>query len=95
MQLAYVHQGYTGEKPSHQAQEHGIKLAVIKLSEAKKGFVLLPKRWVVKRSFGRAARFKRLSRDYERLASTLTGMQWLAFGPSCSLLYSVKVNNRF
>lgn len=52
---------------------------MVKLSEAKKGFVLLPKRWVVERSFGWAARFKRLSRDYERLASTLANMHWLAF----------------
>ena len=74
VQLAYVDQGYTGEKPAHQAQEHGIKLAVVKLSEAKKGFVLPPKRWVVERSFGWAARFNGLSRDYERMASTLSGM---------------------
>ena len=44
-----------------------------------KGFVLLPKRWVVERSFGWEARFKRLSRDYERLAATLSGMHLLAF----------------
>ena len=77
VELAYVDQGYTGEEPAKQA--HGIRLEVVKLSEAKKGFVLLPKRWVVERSFGWAARFKRLSGDYERLASTLSGMHWLAF----------------
>ena len=44
-----------------------------------KGFVLLPKRWVVERSFGWEACFKRLSMDYERLAATLSGMHWLAF----------------
>ena len=91
VQLAYVDQGYTGEEPARQAQAHGIRLEVVKLSEAKKGFVLLPKRWVVERSFGWAARFKRLSRDYERLASTLTGSP---SQPSCSPLYSAKVNNR-
>jgi transposase len=74
VQLAYVDQGYTGGKPARQAQEHGIKL-----SEARNGFMLLPKRWVVERSFGWVARFKRLSKDYERLASTLTGKHWLAF----------------
>lgn len=79
VELAYVDQGYTGEKAAEDAQAHGIKLEVVKLSEAKKGFVLLPKRWVVERSFGWAARFKRLSRDYERLASTLAGMHWIAF----------------
>lgn len=79
MELAYVDQGYTGEEPAQQARAHGIRLEVVKLSEARKGFVLLPKRWVVERSFGCAARFKRLSRDYERLASTLVGIHWLAF----------------
>ena len=46
-----------------------MELLVIKLAEAKKGFVLLPRRWVVERSFGWMARFRRLARDYERLAS--------------------------
>jgi transposase len=52
VELAYVDQGYTGEAAARQGQEHGIRLEVVKLSEAKKGFVLLPRRWVVERSFG-------------------------------------------
>jgi transposase len=79
VQLAYVDQGYTGQRASEAAQKHGIKLEVVKLKEAKKGFVLLPRRWVVERSFGWAARFRRLARDYERLAATLSGYHWLAF----------------
>jgi transposase len=79
VQLAYVDQGYTGETPAAAATEHGIKLEVVKHTEAKRGFVLLPRRWVVERSFAWAARFRRLARDYERLASTLAGYHWLAF----------------
>jgi transposase len=79
VELAYVDAGYTGERAAGAAKEHGIKLEVVKLSEAKKGFVLLPKRWVVERSFAWAARFRRLARDYERLAETLAGYHWLAF----------------
>ena len=45
--LAYVDQGYTGEKPAAAAREHGIELEVVKLPEAKRGFVLPPRRWVV------------------------------------------------
>ena len=45
----------------------------------KKGFVLLPRPWVVERSFGWAARFRRLARDYERLLETLIGLHFLAF----------------
>ena len=87
VQLAWVDQGYTGQDAAQQAAQHGIKLEVVKLPEAKKGFVLLPRRWVVERSFGWAARFRRLSRDYERLATTLSSMHWLAF--TCLLLNNV------
>ncbi len=58
---------------------HGIRLEVVKLPAAKKGFVLLPRRWVVERSFGWAARFRRLARDYERLPQTLAGLHFVAF----------------
>ena len=79
IQLAYVDQGYTGEQPALEAAQQGIRLEVVKHHEAKRGFVLLPRRWVVERSFAWAARFRRLARDYERLATTLAGYHWLAF----------------
>ena len=79
VQVAFVDQGYTGEQPAADAAEHGIKLEVVKHHQAKHGFVLLPRRWVVERSFAWAARFRRLARDYERLASTLGAYHWLAF----------------
>lgn len=79
VELAYVDQGYTGEKPVQAAKNEGIELMVVKLSQAKKGFVLLPKRWVVERSFAWMSRFRRLARDYERLPETLAGLHWLAF----------------
>ena len=47
VELAYVDQGYTGERAAEAARGHGIRLEVVKLPEAKKGFVLLPRRWVV------------------------------------------------
>ncbi|MCR0985019.1 IS5 family transposase [Roseomonas populi] len=77
--LAYVDQGYTGERPAQAAAAHGITLEVVKLPEAKRGFVLLPRRWVVERSFGWFARFRRLARDYERLPQTLAGLHLVAF----------------
>jgi len=79
VELAYVDQGYTGPEPAAAAQQAGIRLEVIKHHEAKRGFVLLPRRWVVERSFAWSARFRRLARDYERLATTLAGYHWLAF----------------
>lgn len=79
VELVFVDQGYTGDQPAQEAAKHGIQLEVIKLPEAKKGFVLLPRRWVVERSFAWAARFRRLARDYERLPITLAGLHFLAF----------------
>lgn len=79
VEIAYVDQGYTGEEPAKDAQTHGIQLEVVKHHEAKKGFVLLPRRWVVERSFAWSARFRRLARDYERLPTTLAGFHFIAF----------------
>jgi transposase len=79
IEVAFVDQGYTGEQPAQDAQAHGLQLEVVKLPEAKKGFVLLPRRWVVERSFAWATRFRRLARDYERLPETLAGLHFLAF----------------
>jgi transposase len=52
---------------------------VVKHTEAKRGFVLLPRRWVVERGFAWMGRFRRLARDYERLTEVLAGWHWLAF----------------
>ena len=79
VEIAYVDQGYTGENAATAAARHGIELVVVKLAEAKRGFVLLPRRWVVERSFGWVGRFRRLARDYERLADTLKGLHYIAF----------------
>lgn len=68
-----------GEQPVQDAQAYGIGLEGVKLSEAKKGFVLLPHRWWGGAQVWLGCAVKRLSRDYERLASTLTGLHWLAF----------------
>ena len=79
VELAYVDQGYTGESALQADEKHGIRLEVVKHTEAKRGFVLLPRRWVVERSFAWAARFRRLARDYERLSTSLAGYHYFAF----------------
>src|SRR6476469_2725170 len=84
VEVAFVDQGYTGPETAQAAQAHGIQLEVVKLPEAKRGFVLLPRRWVVERSFAWAARFRRLSRDYERLPETIAGLHFLVF--ACLML---------
>jgi transposase len=82
VELACVDQGYTGQRAATAAARHGIALEVVKLPEAKRGFVLLPRRWVVERSFAWATRFRRLVKDYERHAETLAGLHVVAF--ACS-----------
>ena len=87
--LAYADQGYTGDQPAADAAAHGIMLEVVKPDRAraaktararKTRFVLVPRRWVVERSFAWIARFRRLARDYERLSAVLMGWHWVAFG---------------
>jgi transposase len=78
VELVYVDQGYTGEQAANDAKEEGIQLQVVKLPQAKRGFVLLPRRWVVERSLSWLARCRRLAKDYERLASTVAGLHLAA-----------------
>jgi transposase len=77
--IAFVDQGYTGAQAAQDAAVHHRHLEVVQRPEAKKGFVLLPKRWVVERSNAWAARLRRLARDDERLAETLAGLHFVAF----------------
>lgn len=77
--LAYVDRGYTGERPREAAAAHGIELEVVRHTEAKRGFVLLPRRWVVERSFAWVARFRRMARDHERLPETVAGVHPAGF----------------
>jgi len=78
VEIAFADQGYTGDEPEAAASDHGIELVVVKHHQAKRGFLLLPRRWVVERTFGWLGRFRRLARDYERLTATLKGWHWLA-----------------
>ena len=79
VEVGFVDQGYTGEQAAADAAAQGIRLEVVKLEEAKRGFVLLPRRWVIERSFAWAARFRRLAKDYERLPEVFAGLHFLAF----------------
>jgi len=56
VELGYVDQGYAGAEPAEVAAAHGIRLEFVELPAAvgpKRGFVLLPRRWVVERDFAR------------------------------------------
>jgi transposase len=79
VEIAFVDQGHTSERPAQAARQHGIALEVIKLDDAKRGFILLPRRWVVEQSFAWATRFRRLVKDYERCAQTHADLHLVAF----------------
>jgi transposase len=85
VELAYVDRGYTGAEAMADAEAHGIRLEVVKHPTTKKGFVLLPRRWVVERSFAWATRFRRQAKDYERLPETVAGLHFVAF--ACLFLH--------
>ena len=87
VELMWVDQGYTGENAAQSAAKHGVTLCVVKLPTAKRGWVLLPRRWIVERSFAWANRFRRLVKDYERLPETLAGLHFCAF--ACLMVKSV------
>jgi len=87
VELAFVDQGYTGQTPAEDAGKQGIELQVVKLPQAKRGFVLLPRRWVGERSFAWMARCRRLAKDYERLPATVAGLHFIAF--ACLMLTSL------
>ena len=79
LKVAFADGGYSGEVAARAASEQAVELHIVKLPQASKGFVLLPKRWVVERSFAWKTRFRRLIRDYERLPETVAGLHFAVF----------------
>jgi hypothetical protein len=79
VEIALVDQGYTGDDPAKVAKDLGIRLEVVKTDEAKRGFVLLPRPSVAEHSFAWDSRFRRLTRDYERLPHTVRALHFAAF----------------
>ena len=69
--VALVERKQTGKEAAQAAWQKGMQLHPITRKEAKKCNILLPRRWVVERSFGWVNCFRRLKRDYERLRLTL------------------------
>ncbi len=59
-------------------QHFGWTLEIVRRLEGTKGFVVLPRRWVVERTFGWLGRYRRLARDYEHTVSSSEAMTYLA-----------------
>ncbi len=64
--LVWADGGYAGRLVSWAYQVLALTVTIIKRGEDTTGFVVLPRRWVVERTFGWLMRYRRLVRDYER-----------------------------
>jgi putative transposase len=69
LELVWADGAYAGPQVQALAKESGVKIEVVKRSDKAKGFIPLPKRWIVERTFGWLSRERRLSKDYERKES--------------------------
>jgi putative transposase len=75
LQLLWADGGYAG-KLVDWVQEHcGWVLAIVKRGDDATGFQVLPKRWIVERTFAWLGRYRRLSKDYE--ATTESSEAWV------------------
>lgn len=76
----WVDGGYKAGVVRWAREELGYALEVVERPPGAKGFAVLPRRWVVERSFAWLGRYRRLSKDYEALTATSEAMIWAAFG---------------
>lgn len=72
VKLAFVDGGYAGDETGRAAFEASrIRISVIRRTDrAVKGFIVLPKRWIVERTFGWLNRARRLAKDFDKLTTT-------------------------
>lgn len=66
LQLIWGDSHYGGDLPEEVEATFGVTITVVRKAEEQEGFVPLPRRWVVERSFGWLSHCRRLARDYER-----------------------------
>ncbi len=78
LKLIWADGGYSGQLIEVAKKILGIKLEIVKRSDDVKGFKILPRRWVVERTFGWLGRSRRLSKNYERLSSSSESMIYIA-----------------
>jgi putative transposase len=73
LRLIWADSSYAGELIEwvrHLRERRRVRLEIVRRSDATRGFVVLPKRWIVERTFGWLNRCRRLSKDYEYLTET-------------------------
>jgi len=79
--LVYADGGYQGRLVALAQSAWGIVLEIVRKPADQRGFAVLPRRWVVERTFSWLLRWRRLVRDYERLPQTHEAMvKWAMVG---------------
>ena len=78
LKLIWADGGYRGQLVEWVNSTFGWFLEIVKRSDGQKGFEVLPRRWVVERTFGWFGRFRRLSKDYEHCLQTSEAMIYAA-----------------
>jgi len=76
----WIDGGYQAGVVAWARDEFGYTLEVVARPAGSIGFAVLPRRWVVERSFAWIGRYRRLSKEYEALTATSEAMIWAAFG---------------
>lgn len=72
--LVWADGGYTGSLIEYCLAALALVLVIVKCSDDQKGFVVLPKRWIVERFFAHLMRSRRLVRDFERRTTSAEAM---------------------
>lgn len=79
LELVWADGGYNARQVIEAvAKQPSLRIEIVKRSDDMKGFVVLPRRWVVERTFSWFGRNRRLAKDYENLAATLATFVTLA-----------------
>jgi putative transposase len=74
LRLLYADAGYQGDVAACAAAQEGLRLEIVKRPRDAEGFQLLPKRWLIERTFAWLGRNRRLAKDVEKLIETSTAM---------------------
>jgi putative transposase len=77
LQMVWADRGYRGLLEMWFIQQLAITLQIVSPEPGQKGFAVLPKRWIVERSFAWLGRYRRLSKDYEHCLFSSEGMIYL------------------
>jgi transposase len=78
LRLIFADGGYQGETAAHAAARERLRLQIVKREPGSRGFAVLPRRWVVERTFAWLGRNRRLAKDFEATLASAATMVHLA-----------------